>query len=133
MDVSQNNGPNYFKTLLQQEGLMISRDTIALLDFCTSAASAAGRVCLWWNQHRVRTQKDKNMFPRQLWMICGTSSQKRLAQEMFTSYGVLDYFLQIDSHASRSPVSIPNFGRGHASRRRVSNSSNVTKMAEKSV
>ncbi|KAJ7825809.1 hypothetical protein B0H14DRAFT_2596270 [Mycena olivaceomarginata] len=28
MDVSQNSGPNYFKTLLQQEGLMIPRDTI---------------------------------------------------------------------------------------------------------
>ncbi|KAJ7711343.1 hypothetical protein B0H14DRAFT_3099359 [Mycena olivaceomarginata] len=28
MDVSQNNGPNYFKTLLQQEGLMIPRDPI---------------------------------------------------------------------------------------------------------
>ncbi|KAF7371801.1 hypothetical protein MVEN_00036800 [Mycena venus] len=28
LDVSQQNGPNYFKTLLQQEGLMIPRDTI---------------------------------------------------------------------------------------------------------
>ncbi|KAJ7036966.1 hypothetical protein C8F04DRAFT_1209932 [Mycena alexandri] len=27
-DVSQGNGPNYFKTLLQQEGLMIPRDTV---------------------------------------------------------------------------------------------------------
>ncbi|KAJ7903990.1 hypothetical protein B0H13DRAFT_1881929 [Mycena leptocephala] len=28
MDVSQGNGPNYFKTVLQQEGLMIPRDTV---------------------------------------------------------------------------------------------------------
>ncbi|KAK7034908.1 hypothetical protein R3P38DRAFT_2911966 [Favolaschia claudopus] len=28
MDVTQQNGPNYFKTLLQQEGIMVPRDTI---------------------------------------------------------------------------------------------------------
>ncbi|KAJ6525586.1 hypothetical protein B0H10DRAFT_1864030 [Mycena sp. CBHHK59/15] len=28
MDVSQGNGPNYFKTVLQQEGIMIPRDTV---------------------------------------------------------------------------------------------------------
>lgn len=39
---------------------------------------------------------------------------------------ILQYFVQIDSHASRTPLSIAKFGRGHASRRRLSNLSSVT-------
>ncbi|KAJ6569044.1 hypothetical protein B0H19DRAFT_1256724 [Mycena capillaripes] len=35
--------------------------------------------------------------------------------------GIPYHFVQIDSHASRTPLSMSKFGRGHASRRRLSN------------
>jgi hypothetical protein len=39
---------------------------------------------------------------------------------------VLYFYVQIDSHASRTPLSVSKFGRGHASRGRLSYLPSVT-------